>query len=237
MTATVSLIGHIYGSYTTSYAIPVGASGVAAGNGIVIIGTSDKIGAITFSVTDSSSNTYQTDVVNCDDYAGVVLLSGRAGTALNNGHNITITPSTDGHWTFFAYKIDSWETSNWFDQGASAYASYGSSWTVGPTGNTTNANDVVFVAFGNYGSAVPTFSSPYNALNSYTDLYSIRAAYKEVSATGAQSCTVSVSPNDSAVGGIAAYKLAAGGGATRTALNTRSEALGLEIGMGWRMPI
>lgn len=176
------------GTVVTSLAITL-SSGVAAGSLILVaIANHNSAAFVPDAVTDTAGNTY-TIVSAANSNAVTANLAYCANAAaLSAGNTITVTYSTTRHIAMRAYSV-SGAAASAFDQSATNAAGSGTSASVGPTGTTTQANELVFAVFGYQNSKTFTAGTGYTAGTKTETTSTIRgviAEWKTVSATGTQ---------------------------------------------------
>lgn len=177
------------GTAVTSLAITL-SSGIAAGSLILVaIANHNSAAVVPDSVTDTAGNTY-TILSAANSNAVTANLAYCANAlALSAGDTITVTYSVTRHIAMRAYSVSGAATASVLDQQATNAAGTGTSASVGPTGTTTQANELVFAVFGYQNSKTFTAGGPYTAGTKTETTSTIRgviAEWKTVSATGAQ---------------------------------------------------
>ncbi|VAW84073.1 hypothetical protein MNBD_GAMMA18-2115, partial [hydrothermal vent metagenome] len=212
-----------HGFSTLSVTIPVTAA-VTAGNSIIISTAWAYSGSgVAFTCSDDAGNSYSTDVSSYSSGALVytVICSAHNVIALGTSNNITVTTTDPGGNATGAaisvYEFSGLLPASPLDQISSAFGPSGTPAAVssGDTAMTTQANELLFGAFGADDDSSPVFTTG----GSYTLLESVRfggglpthfsTEYRTVSTTGAYRADGSLSDVDwgwSAV--IATYKAA-----------------------------
>lgn len=206
-------------SATTLVYTVVSGSEPVSGNLLVLSAVTSGSRTIS-SIVDSRSNTYAVADfaafgTSCTGFVAYSLLA----TSLQNGDTITITWSSTAN---SAVNISEWSgiaASSPLDQHANANSigtSSVSTFTVGPTGTTAQADELVVAAFGYVGSNSGTAGSGYTLLTRVQSTgtnRSVHAEYQVVAATGAQTATMDINVASSGGTGmaLATFKAAAGG--------------------------
>jgi len=206
-------------SATTLVYTVVSGSEPVAGNLLVLSAVTSGSRTIS-SIVDSRSNTYATaDLAafgtSCTGFVAYSMLT----TSLQVGDTITITWSSTAN---SAVNISEWSgiaTSSPLDQHTnnnSIGTNSVSTFSVGPTGTTAQADELVIAAFGYVGSNSGTAGSGYTLLTRVQSTgtnRSVHAEYQIVAATGAQTATMDINVASSGGTGmaIATFKAAAGG--------------------------
>jgi len=209
----------------TTLQIPVGAGGVTTGN-TIIVGFASR-GASTYNapaVSDSGSNTYYL-ATNAITYAHgrAYLFYAHVGTALGNGSNITITTSSVSNRVAVASVFRGLMATNVLDQvlnnpTGTSTTTNGNNPTVGPTGPTVQANELIIGVIGTeeatdagVGTWQNGFSAGPQVKSSGTTTYEWRVSlgYKIVSATGTFTAAKIVTNNPYWAATIATFKAGA----------------------------
>ena len=191
------------------------------------------------SVTDSAGNTYTLAVGPTSTGAGTTLeqhyTTNIVGAA---GHTVTAALSPDSIATLWVLQASGIATTAPLDQVATDVDTGVTSF-LSPAVTTTQADELLIGAFcHDGGTATISAGGSFTLTNPQEDSCCIAgsAEYRIVAATGSYQSSFSYAGSaTNAVNVFATYKAAAGGG--RTTKNTRSHPLGVEIGMGWRMPV
>jgi hypothetical protein len=197
----------------TSTFITVPASGVAAGNTILVdVALSITTGAPT--VSDSKGNTYSAFPSATNNTNGFMVIGFRAyvNSALVSGDHITIT------WTGMAVVVAAaaeWSglTLTTPNDRTAAASGMSTSPSSGSTATTTQANELVMGVIASLGDSASFFpgsgftgmdSPPVGLLGGVT--LTLGREYKIVAATGAYAATGTLPPNESWAAEVATYK-------------------------------
>ena len=210
-----SFVKHV-GSATcsggTTQAVAVPGAGVAAGNTLVVRVYNRPGNAGTVSATDSAGNTYAVDVNRTLASSGrLVLLSAHVTTALSSGNTITVTfPGANDATSVAVDEFTGITSSSRVDVANSATGS-GSSASAGLT--TTVASTLVLGALGLDTATTVSEPAQFAALTRITfgcgggkGTGTNHAAYRIVSATGANTYNPSLGANVNWIDDIVAYK-------------------------------
>ena len=224
--ATIAYVGDV-GSATnnvagTSLQIPVGSAGVAAGN-FIVVGFASR-GAATYNqpvVTDSAGNTYNLAAVAVTYQHGrSYIFYAHVRTALVNGNNITITTSSVASRVAVASVFSGIASISPLDQalgypvlGANETAQ-GNSPSVGPTGVTSQPNELIIGMIGTeeatdagIGTWLNDFQTgPQIKTSGATYEWRVSLGYKIVSATGGFTAAKTVTNNPYWAASIATFK-------------------------------
>lgn len=163
------------------------------------------------SVTDTAGNAYT--LISAANSAAVTAALAYCSNALalSAGDTITVTYSTTRHIAMRAYSV-SGIASSAIDVSATQTAGSGTSASVGPTGSTAQADELVFATWGYQNSRTFTAGSGYTAGTKDETTSTIRgrvAEWKIVSATGAQTADGGWSSATTHAGVVATFKGAA----------------------------
>lgn len=187
--------------------------------GETIIGAIAMVGSgsvfPTITVSDTRGNTWQTDgagVIN-GTTVSIRMFSTRVTTALQIGDTVTVTMSnTRVRAAVIGEAFDDVDTGTRLDQHTTA-ASSGTTLSVGPTGVTTEAEELVVAAFGYAGLPPATMVAGAGYTASQTVGTSagssdrgVALEWKYVNATGTQTADATVPASTTWVGQIATYK-------------------------------
>lgn len=201
----------------TSIAVTVPASGVAAGNSVIVSLAMDPASG-TVSCIDSASNSYAVDrdQVNGSGTSGVraVILSTHNVTALASGNTITCTHPSVAARALSASEFSGLAVSGTKDQATSA-TGQSTSPSSGNTGPTTQAAELLIGAIGVEGPSGDTFTpgASYTTIgrggttggNAATNI-TINPEYRIVSTTGAYAATGTMSNSRKWAAAIVTYK-------------------------------
>lgn len=230
-------------SASGSETVTSGAFGSATTTGNVLIDTpglyynSALVNPITAS--DNKGNTH-TSAVAADLPAAHTAILWAPITSSGSGHTITIqsVSAGTGWWECDVCEFSGLLTTGVVDQTATDTDAAGDPSVT--TGTTTQASELVVACMATDGGSGLGITDPVSGYTSIgvhqsaSDTVGYEACYKTVSSTGAQSAAWT-SGGTNSVGVIATFKDASSGG--RTTKNTRSWALGVNVGMGHRMPV
>ena len=203
----------------TSLALTVPATGVAAGNTLLVSFAMDPVSG-TVSVADSRGNTYtdNADVMNGTSGSGTgvrtVVLSAPVTTALVSGDTITVTFPSVGSKAFSVYAVNDLISASRVDKTNTATGS-SSSPSSGATAATTHANELLVGAIGSesrVASVTMTAGGSLSLLNNAcadtgttSSSITVFPEYRIVSATGAQTASGSLTSSERWAAAIVAY--------------------------------
>ena len=207
-TATVTAINNATASAGTC--INTSTPGVGVGHGAVVVNWGSGTSNVPTAMTDSASpaNTYNTtDATQSDagDNVIVAISSGYMANAIAASGTIT---STIAGGACVAYDISTMASASWLDQTASNDNSYGTSQSSGTTSATANQPNVNIAAFAG-ASPCPTvtWQFPWIPLSSIsTGSRCVMTGWKEVTTTGTQNATITISASDGMAAVIGSYK-------------------------------
>lgn len=199
------------GTAVTSLAITL-SSGIADGSLILVaIANHNSAAVVPDSVTDTAGNSYTIlSAANASAVTANLAYCANA-SALSAGDTITVTYSTTRHIAMRAYSV-SGAAASAFDVSATNTAGSGSSASVGPTGTTTQANELIFAVFGYQNTKTFTAGATYTAGTKTETTSTIRgvvAEWKTVSSTGAQTADGSWNASTTYAAVVGTFKEAA----------------------------
>jgi len=216
--ASVGQIGSTINSATSSaqIQITVGASGVSAGDFIIVGAIADTDTETIVSVVDNAaggSNTYQVD--KTQNTAGGVtscyIVSAIATRALTNGKLITITFSNDLDVGAAAWEFSGITTSSWLDKTAGQEYAFDTAWSSGSTAATTQASELLIGCAANDSGASGTPGGSFTEMIDTDITVASRGFYMEyriVAATGTYAATGTWAAGSGGPAAIATYKAA-----------------------------
>jgi hypothetical protein len=206
----------------TSLQIPVGASGVAVGN-TIIVGFASR-GATTYNqptVSDAGGNTYyMASVAVTYSHGRSYIFYAHVDHALTNGQSITITTSSVSSRVAVASVFSGLASANLLDQAIgnptleAQSTQQGNNPTVGPTGTTTQPNELVVGMIGTeeatdagVGTWLNSFTAgPQIKTSGATNEWRVSMGYRIVSSTGAYTAAKTVTNNPYWAAAIATFK-------------------------------
>ena len=164
---------------------------VAAGEAILVaIANHNTAAVVPSSVTDSAGNTYTLITAPNSSAVSGTLAYAINATALASGQTITITFPSTRNAAAVASRVSGIATASAFDQSATNTTGSGTAASVGPTGTTTQADELVVGLFAYSNTHTFTAGSGYTGLDtveSTTTVRGVTTEYKIVAATGASS--------------------------------------------------
>jgi hypothetical protein len=204
---------HTTGTASTTLAITL-ATAVSAGDLIIVVAVNHNTAAVVATdVSDSGGTNAYTliTVANASACSALLAYQGNAA-ALSIGATITVTYPSARNIAAIAYKVSGAAASP-FDVSATNAQASATALTVGPTGTTAQANELVIGCFTWSGTHTITAGNPYTAgtkEESTTTIRGVAAEWKIVSATGTQTATATL--NTASVGAhiVATFKEASG---------------------------
>jgi hypothetical protein len=171
---------------------------VPVGNTIIVSAVVNAASGVTISMSDSGSNTYtkDVDITNASGPTRTLIFSAPVTTALTTSSTITISFTTAEKDIFVsAFQVSGLVAASRVDQTKTNTGTNTTALTTGAMTTTTQANDLLFAAFGvdfNTGSnPTMTAGSGYTALTTAqtSGIWGIFPEYQIVSATGAYTAT------------------------------------------------
>lgn len=205
------------------------ASLPAAGNCVMVpISINHDPSHANTSVTDNQSNTYTKQAQMLDNKNQADLFADFSIGSPSGTFTVTVSPAftSNNYITFVLLEISGLQTTSVLDQTATAnIASPATSTTVGPTGTTAQADELVVAVLStetgdtNLNLTVPSGYTEIATEQNGNSLAGHQSAYKIVTATGTQSATWTHDGTANTGSLIATFKAAAAGGsASRQAL-------------------
>jgi formylmethanofuran dehydrogenase subunit C len=202
---------------TTTAAVPAGAMI------FLEIANHNSAAVVPSSVTDSAGNSYTLVSAANSSSVSETLAYALNASALASGQTITITFPSSRNAAAAAYSVTGIATASAADQQATNTTGSGASPSVGPTGTTTQADELVIGLFGYGNSRTFTPGSGYTALATIESTGTVRGTtgeYKIVSATGAQTADGTFNSSATYAGVIVTFKGAAATGVALSASGT-----------------
>lgn len=211
--ATATKIGDVTSGFTANVSIAC-ASGVAQGHGIVIVAipNSNPVTS-TFLFSDTGGNaTYIKD----GDHQGpqynekMFVFSAYATNAIAAGGHIGVNISNGAseNWYLIAFDLSSFAISSWLDQIAFKANAFALSQSSGTTPSTMHAANIDIAFFFGSVASTTTWPSPWTGqdIALFSATRSLSIGWRQTSAVGAQSVSVTLSGSDNTDAGIVSYK-------------------------------
>lgn len=214
----ITFVQHASGGYISSSSQTTGiGSSVATGNNIIVcVATTQATGntvVTVASVTDNKGNLYS-KAISASNTGPPIPVGAEIWYAENvTGGSVTVTTNLSAISTDTTVDIEEWSglTTGSLDQTISSYTSSGTSLSTGTSGATTTASELVIAYFGSdwisvsgTASAGSGYSNLFNTFGGYSSFSVIES--KVVSATGAQSASVSLTKSALSMGVLATFK-------------------------------